>query len=385
MILFEVVKREVNTLRRVPIYWFCMVVFPILVTVFFTSLMGEGQPKNMPIGVVDLDNSSMSRRLIRTLDNFQSCKVVARYPSSEEARHAIQRNEIYGYMYISDGMSSDLQSGKQPAVSFYYSLTTLAAGSMIYRDMKTAALLASASVGNAKLTARGATEKQAKAFLQPIVIKQHPLSNPWIDYNVYITTMVVPGIFMLFIFLISAYSLGSELKFERSRQWLEMADGNMFLALAGKMLPQTLIFLLVTYGYMFYVFGVLDFPHPGGLFTILLLGVLQVLAAQGFGIFVFSIMPSLRMSMSVCALWGVLSFSIAGSAFPVEAMDTPIQALSWLFPLRHYFMIYRTTVLNDFSLVDVWPHLLALVAFVVLPVLTLGKLKRAMENYVYIP
>ena len=96
-------------------------------------------------------------------------------------------------------------------------------------------------------------------------------------------------------------------------------------------------------------------------------------------------MPSLRMSMSVCSLWAVLSFSMAGSAFPIMGMDGSLQAISWLFPLRHYYMIYQVLVFNGFSLLDVWFHFVALLAFALLPMLVMRKIKNAMLTYVYIP
>ena len=72
-------------------YLLSMLLFPVFVTVFFTSFMHEGQPENMPVGVVDLDNTTTTRKLTRLLDSFQSSEVVAHYPSVEEARQAMQR------------------------------------------------------------------------------------------------------------------------------------------------------------------------------------------------------------------------------------------------------------------------------------------------------
>ena len=64
-------------LYKNPIYGFCMVAFPVLVIVFFTSMMNEGQPEKMPVGIVDLDNTSTTRSLVRRLDAFQNSEVVA--------------------------------------------------------------------------------------------------------------------------------------------------------------------------------------------------------------------------------------------------------------------------------------------------------------------
>lgn len=383
--IFRVALRECGILWKNPIYGFCMVVFPILVMLFFTSMLQDGQPTDMPVGIVDLDNTSTTRSLTRRLDAFQNSKVVAHYPNMTEARRAIQRNKIYGFLYIPKGTTSQLLASRQPKISFYYTLTSISAGSLVMKDMKTISTLASAAVGQATMQARGLTDAQIQTILQPIRIDVHQVANPWSDYNVYLTTMLVPGVMMLFIFLITAYSIGTELKFNRSKEWMTMADNNILTALIGKMLPQTVIFLLITYIYEYYVFGVLHFPHHGGVGMIVLLGLVEVLSAQGFGIFVFGLMPSLRMSMSVCSLWAVLSFSMSGTAFPLMAMDGPIQAASWLFPLRHYFILYETCVFNGFPLLEAWFHFAAAMAFILMPWLVVRKIKNAMLNYVYIP
>ncbi len=383
--LFDLVLRELSIIRRNHIYLFCMVLFPLGTVIFFTSLMDDGLPTEMPVGVVDLDNTSTSRSLTRRLDAFQMSKVVAHYPSVAEARHAIQKNQIYGFLYIPKGTTEKLLSGRQPKISYYYSYTTLAAGALLMKDMKTISTLGSAAVGQATLQAKGATDKQIQTLLQPIRVDLHQIANPWTNYNVYLTTMIVPGMIMLFIFLISAYSLGNEIKFGTSKEWLERADNNMVLAIVGKFLPQTLIFLAVVYSYEWYVFYHLGFPHVGSPWMLVLIGLMQVLGSQGFGIFVFGLVPSLRMSMSVCSLWGVLSFSMAGAAFPVMGMDGALQSLSWLFPLRHYYMFYQICVFNGYPLLEAWFHFVALGAFMLLPWLVIKKLKNAMLNYVYIP
>ena len=384
-LIYDVMMRELLILRQNHIYRFCMVLFPIFVIFFFTSIMDDGLPTELPVGVVDLDNTSMSRALIRRLDGMQMSKVVAHYPSVADARRAVQRNEIYGFFYFPEGTTDKLLASRQPKISYYYTNTTLVAGSMLIKDMKTVSTLGSAALGQATMRARGLTDRQIATIMQPIKLDVHQIANPWSSYNVYLSTVMVPGIIMLFIFLISTYSLGTELKFNSSKKWLEMAGNNIRIALLGKFLPQTLIWLAIVLGYEYYAFYHLHFPHLGSPWMLVLLGVLQVLASQGFGIFAFGLMPSLRMSMSISSLWAVLSISMAGSAFPIMGMDAPLQSLSWLFPLRHYYMIYQITVFNGFPLIDAWFHFAAMTAFILLPWLVVRKIKNAMLTYVYIP
>lgn len=384
-LIYDIALRELMILRQNRIYLFCMVLFPLLVMFFFTTLMGDGLPTEMPIGIVDADHTTTSRSIVRRLDAFQMSKVVARYPSVAEARKAMQQGEIYAFLYIPEGTTDDLLASRQPKISYYYSYTTLASGALLMKDLKTISTLGSAAVGQATMRAKGYTDSQIQTYLQPIRIDLHQIANPWTSYNAYLSTMIVPGMLMLFIFLISAYSLGTELKFNTSAKWLGMAGNNITVALLGKFLPQTLIWLAITYGYEYYVFYVLQFPHLGSPWMMVLLGLIQVLAAQGFGIFAFGLLPSLRMSMSVCSLWAVLSFSMVGTAYPVMGMDGALQSLSWLFPLRHYYMLYQICVFNGYPLIEAWFHFAALAAFMLLPWLVVRKIKNAMLTYVYIP
>ena len=382
--LLNTARREIGIIVSTPVYLLCMVVLPLFVMIFFTTLMQQGQPNKMPVGIVDLDNTTTTRSMTRKLDAFQNTNVVAYYNSVDEARQAIQENNIYGFMYFPKGTTDKLLASRQPKISFYYTYTSLTVGALLYKDLKTIATLGSAGVGSKTMSAKGFTDKQIKTFLQPIAIDMHAVRNPWTNYNFYFTTMLVPGCMMLFIFLITPYSFGTELKFNRAKKLLAISGENTWAMLLGKLLPQTLIFLVMFYIYSFYTYGLLGFPHEGGTWNILLLGLLAVTASQGFGAFMFGLMPSLRMSMSTCSLWAVLSFSLVGTAFPVFAMDAPLEGIAQLFPLRHYFRIYQTSVFNDFPLSYVWINVVVMIVFSLLPVLVAGNIRKAMREYKYI-
>ena len=381
----RVAARECGQMARNPIHLFCMVIFPIVVIYFFTSVLEDGQPKKLPVGVVDQDHTATTRSMIPPLDAFQSTHVAAYYPTAAEARKAIQRGEIYAFLLIPEGTTAQLVASRQPHISFYYSATVMLPGSLLFRDLKTITTLGAAAMGQAKLQMLGKTNQEIKDFLQPITIDLHMTNNPWSDYNVYLSSIMIPGILSIFMFLITVYSIGTELKFGRGRDWLRLAGNNIVVALTGKLLPQFLVFTTIFTGFMTYTFGYLHFPHPGGLHSILLLTLLMVLASEGFGIFMFGLMPSLRMSMSLCSLWGVLGVSICGATFPVFAMDPILQGLSYLFPLRHYWMVYQLTIFNGFPLSDAYLNISALLFFALLPMLTMYRTKKAMLEYVYIP
>ena len=383
--LWLVMKRECRRLVSRPLYLFCMVIAPLFCYLFFTTLMGSGLPTNLPVGAVDMDQSAISRNLIRNLDAFGQTAVVARYGNVNDARIAMQEGKIYGFFYIPKGLSADAQSQRQPKISFYTNNSYLIAGSLLFKDMKMMSELASGAVSRSALYAKGATEDQAMAFLQPIVIDTHPLNNPWLNYSVYLCNTLVPGVLMLLIFMVTVYSIGTEIKDRTAREWLRVSNNSIYIALAGKLLPQTVVFFIMGIFYNVYLYGFLHFPCNSGILPMLFATLCLVLASQCCGIVMIGTLPTLRLGLSFASLWGVISFSISGFSFPVMAMHPVLQALSNLFPLRHYFLIYVDQALNGYSMIYSWPNYMALLIFMVLPFLVVHRLKEALIYYKYVP
>ena len=375
--LWNVARRECRRLVSRPLYLFCMVIAPLFCYIFFTTLMDSGLPTDMPVGVVDQDMSATSRQLIRNLDAFEQTAVVARYPTINEARTAMQRGEIYGFFYIPEGTSAKAQAGRQPKLSFYTNNTLLIAGSLLFKDMKMMSELASGAAARSTLYAKGATEEQAMAFLQPIVIDTHPLNNPWLNYSVYLC--------MLLIFMVTVYSIGVEIKDRTAREWLRMGNNSIWISLAGKLLPHTAIFFLMGILYNVYLYGFLHFPCNSGILPMLLATLCLVLASQGMGILMIGTLPTLRLGLSFASLWGVLSFSMCGLSFPAMGMHPVLQALANLFPLRHYFLIYVDQALNGYPMIYSWVNYVALLIFMMLPFLIAHRLKGALVYYKYMP
>lgn len=106
---------------------------------------------------------------------------------------------------------------------------------------------------------------------------------------------------------------------------------------------------------------------------------------QGLGVFMFTMLPTLRLGLSFASLWGVISFSISGMSFPVMAMHPVLQGVANLFPLRHYFLLYVNSALDGYPLANAWPFVLALMGFALLPWPCMLRLKKVLTTYRYEP
>lgn len=381
----SIARREIHRLVARPIYFFCMLIAPALCVAFFMSLMKEGLPTNLPIAVVDLDDSSTSRNLIRQLDAFEQTEVFVKTRSFAEARREMQRGNVYGIFYIPANFASEAATGKQPKLSYYTNGTYLIAASLLFRDMKTASVLAGAAVGLQTGLAKGYTNDQIMGQLQPIVIDTHPLGNPWLNYSVYLNNTLLPGVLQLLIFLVTVFSIGTEIKYGTSREWLQMGNNSIFVSLLGKLLPHTVIFTTVGFMCCSILYGFNAFPLQCGWTPMLTAMFLLVLASQAVGVFMIGVLPTLRLGLSFASLFGMIAFSIVGFSFPVLSMHPTLQALSQLFPLRHYFLIYIDQALNGRDLYYTWAEYAWLLGFLLLPFLIGKNLKGALLYFKYIP
>ena len=110
-----------------------------------------------------------------------------------------------------------------------------------------------------------------------------------------------------------------------------------------------------------------------------------VLACQGLALFFFGVFPNLRLSLSISALTGILSFSIAAFSFPVESMYPAIGIFSWILPIRYNFLIYIDQALNGIHIYYSRIWFVAYIVFMVIPFTMLWKIKRSMLRPVYAP
>ena len=58
---WAIARREIVRMQSRPLYGLSMVFAPLFCFVFFTTLMHEGLPESLPAGVVDEDNTTVSR------------------------------------------------------------------------------------------------------------------------------------------------------------------------------------------------------------------------------------------------------------------------------------------------------------------------------------
>lgn len=353
--------------------------------IFLTDLLREGLPIKAPAAVVDCDRSELSRRMIQSLNGAQMSRITAVYDNFSDARQAMQRGEIYGCYLIPENFQSDLLAVRTPSVSYYTNMAYYVPASLLYKNFTASALYAKADVASELLTDVGINTEEIVPLLQPINIDVRGLSNPWMDYAVYLCNSFVPAIMQLMIFLTTAFAVCHEIKRATSPSWLRLVKGSIVKALLAKLLPQTIVWQIMMLFMLWWFYGRNGFVMNGSWGWMILSEMMFVLACQGFALFVVGVLPNLRLALSVGALVGVLSFSIGAFSFPYESMYGSIGVFSWLVPVRYNFLIYIDQALNGIDVYYSRIFYVAYIVFMLLPLLVIKRLKRELLNPVYVP
>jgi len=380
--ILKVMRREFGIIRRKPVFLLGSVGMMAVCCLFYLTFFKAGLPENLPIGVLDLDNSSLSRNFCRQLDATQLGKVI-KYEDFTTARDAMQTGEITSLCVIPQGMNEDVNANRRPVFTYYVNSLYLIGGALSYKDILTMVTLTGGAVQREVLRAKGYSEGAIMGLIQPIVVDEHKIGNATTNYGVYLNNIILPGLLAMSIIFVLIYALGSELRYGTSKELMDTAGGSFTTALVGKLLPYTLIYLFLGLGLDLLLFGVCGYPLNGNVLNMMLCMVVFILANEAVAVTLVGLLPTLRYALSIAALFTILAFSFSGFTFPVEAMPVALQGVSVLFPLRFYYLFYVQEAIFGTGFAGWWLYMVCMLLFLVGPLCVSGRLKRAWLNQNY--
>ena len=372
--LLNVFRRELRRMTSRRIYFASCIVLPLFSLVFMATIFGHGQMENLPVGVVDADQTSLSRSIVRMVDATPELQVTKQYANETEARKAIQRKEIYGYLLIPSGIKS---------LCYYYHNAMLSVGGELHSTFET--ILKQVSVTPIVTEAVGLGESQTNitSFLIPVSEEEMVSYNPNRNYAIYLSQPFFFVFLQVLLLLVTTYALGSESKFGTSDEWLQMAKGNIGIAVIGKLLPYTFIFMVMGVLANVVFFNWMKMPLPCSLWVMNGITMLFIMATQALALLLYAIFPVLSLIISVVSMIGSLGATLSGVTFPVNFMDTPVYWASFLFPIRHFVEVVQSLLYLGGTFSNYWTNLVILLLFILSPILLLPRLKRALLTHRY--
>ena len=379
----RVLAREIDRMISRRFYFGACIVLPLFSLFFMSTIFNDGQMNNMPVGIVDMDQTAMSREISRSAAAVPQLNVTKYYVSEVEARTDVQNKLIYGYLVIPPDFESDAIAGRTTTLCYYYHYALLAVGGEVESGFET--VLRHLSVEPVMLQAAvlGIQEERTANFLQPINSTVHSLFNPNLNYAIYLSNPFFFILFQVIILLTTAYAVGSEIKYQTAAEWLKAADMNIVTAVLAKLLPYTIIFSLIGICGNMVQFTYELIPYHCNLLILNLTTVLFVIATQAFALFIFSIFPVLSIIISIVSMLGSLGATLSGVTFPVTSMFLPVHIGSYFLPVRHFTEICQSFLYGNAGFAYIWWNYAILFVFILPALLMLPRLKKALLKEVY--
>lgn len=373
--------REFSLLLHRPVLLGLVVLLPVLMIALLTSIFRAGIPTGMAVAVVDLDRSDLSRSLTRMLDAAPEVRVTHQVLSLSEARALIVSGAVRGAVWLPAHLERDITRGERPEIVTFYDNQHMSAGSLVARGARGAIDTALAGLRVSIREGQGEAPMQAQVAVQPIPLQAHALFNPAFDYVHFLLAALVPTILQIIAAAGTAYAISLDFGPGRNPYDLVRRAGGLLPAMVGKILPYTVVFLLILGLSDVALYGWLDVPLRGSLPLMAAGAVLFVLASQLIGALAFVLTRNMGTAASIIAVITAPAFGFMGLGFPREAMAPFAQVWGALIPGTWYVQLRIDQSLRATPVeISVWPVLwLALIALG-LAALVLAQLARLRRN-----
>ena len=371
-----VMRREATRLARQPMYLVLMVILPVVSFSFFALLFGQGAIRNIPIAVLDQDNTSLSRKVVQMIDETPTALVAYGIQDMTEGERLMREGKVMAIVLVPPFFEKSILSNSQTHLENYVSGTNITVNGLLSKDIQTAVTTFSAGIQLQLLMKQGLTETQAMAQLMPVRFDKHVLFNPHINYGYYLAPSFMPMMLMIFVVMTTIFAIGTELKNATARDWLQTGGDSIWAALLGKVLPITAVMFLISLVMLVINFKVVGTPLNGNLAVILAGTLFFILSYQSISVLIVALLANLRLSLSIGGGYSVLAFTFSGLTFPIMAMWEPMQWVSKIFPFTFYTDIFVDQMLRGTPWVYSLPDLCYMSLFIVLPLLCMPRLKR---------
>jgi ABC-2 type transport system permease protein len=177
---------------------------------------------------------------------------------------------------------------------------------------------------------------------------------------------IVPGLIGVILTMTMVLFTGVAIVRERER-------GNMELLIAtpvsvselmiGKVLPYAGIGLIQTSVILAVGLWLFDVPIRGSILDVYLAAVLLILANLTLGLLISTKAQTQFQAMQMTFFVFLPSILLSGFMFPFAGMPKVVQWLAEVLPLTHFLRLVRGIMLRGAGLFELWPYVLALVAF----------------------
>ncbi len=289
----------------------------------------------IPVAVVDMDHSKLSRELVQMADASQQVSVRQTFGQIHDAEESMANEDIYGFMVIPKGMEASLHKGENVVVNVF----THGAYVMLHGNISTAFSTCALTLGATTKVKRIALSKkvpaaQAMAMRDPIPLGIQTMYNNTGSYSNY----VVPSVLVLILqqtLVIGLCLLGgarAHRKFRKLQRNTAHENDGLFYRYFGRSFAYFVHYCSFILFYHFVIYDVFDFPRRGEFLPMAVFTFIFLLAVINFGMVVSQVFLRRETSVQLFLYMSIPLLFLSNFSWPVELAPVWMKGVSSFFP-----------------------------------------------------
>jgi len=324
--ILEICREELKRIFSDPGSVLLLFVAIFLYSFFYPMPYERNVMKKIPIALLDLDNTSLSRQLDRMVDSTEEVDVTRRPRNFEEAQKLFYSREVYGLIVIPEGFSRKINRQIQATISLYSDASYFLINRQVRGGVARAVGTLSAGVEIKHLEATGMNFHTAAVVRSPIQLVSTALGNPAGSYTAY----VVPAVFVLILqqTLLAGICM---LAGAPSKLMRRSTDGVIEIVI-GKTFSYILLYLVYSCYYFIIVPRIYGFRQVGDPLILLIFIIPFLLSVIFLALGLASFSPDREVPMMMVVFSSLICVFLSGFSWPQDAFPSWVRIISWIVP-----------------------------------------------------
>lgn len=179
-----------------------LVLVPLGYPLLYSYIYSQEVVRNIPVAVVDLSQSSLSREFLRKVDATPDIAIAQNCTNIAAARRLMEEDRVKGIIYIPQKFARNVENGTESHISIYCSMASFFYYKAILSGCTEVSLAMNSVIQGKRIG--GATNEEIRIFTAPLPNRAVGLSNPTTGF----ADFVIPAILVLIIQQIMLLGIG---------------------------------------------------------------------------------------------------------------------------------------------------------------------------------
>lgn len=306
-------------------------------------------PKDIKMSIVDLDNSSLSRRYNRMMDATPELNINSYYPSTASAYKAIFENKADLFYFIPLDFSENLKRGKHTFAFIGANASNFMVSSSAIKTIVLTSQYLSAQVLAKFLISNGISKQTAESMLQPIKTDSKWIFNPTKTYSNFFVPFILFAVFQQIIIVAVCHTMSLETKEKTWKDLFELSNKKVLPVLFGKAIPYVFVALFMILLFVFAVFPFADIYNISKL-NLFILSTVYAFVIVFFAMTISHLFKNPVISLCALTFYSMPVLLISGFAWPIYMLPEYLKISTYIFPSTYFINTFRFYSLNDLPL-----------------------------------